>query len=114
MNDQIIDNELKTPGFKGFNKDFKCKDKQYIIGEIAVNDNYKLLEICKNGLHFCENPLDIFKYYNPSTARFAEVEGIGEAVKHNEDSKIATSKLLIKTEISLHNLVNFAVKFILS
>lgn len=59
-------------GFKGFNKNLKCHDKQYAIGETFTEEKTKL---CDYGLHFCENPHDIFKYYEAgSNNRFCEVE----------------------------------------
>ena len=114
-----MENQTVITGFKGFDKDFKCRGMQYKVGETAEIDNDKEIEPCKNGLHFCENPLDIFGYYPPvddngNPTKFAEVEGSGISVKHNEDSKVASSKLFIKAEISLHSLINFGAKFILS
>lgn len=55
--------ETKTiKGYKGFDKDLKCRDFQYKIGETYETDNVKT---CNNGFHFCENPFDVFKYYAP-------------------------------------------------
>lgn len=65
-------------GFKGFDKNFKCRDHQYKVGEISEIETDKKLVVCpsdgttEGGLHFCENPLDVFKYYEPSESRFAE------------------------------------------
>jgi len=67
----------------------------------------------EGGLHFCENPLDVFGYYSPADSKFAEVEGRGEVEKHIEDSKVATSRLFIKAEITLSQVVGMGVKFIL-
>jgi hypothetical protein len=100
-------------GYKGFNKDLKCREMQYEIGkEFEAQGEVKA---CQNGLHFCENPLDVFGYYNPADSRFAEVESRGDTAKENGgDSKVATSKLFISAEISLRGLLDAGVKFILS
>ena len=57
-------------GFKGYDKDLVCRkgqsnEQQYVVGETYEQDE---AEVCKTGFHFCENPLDIFKYYPPATA----------------------------------------------
>ena len=47
-------------GYKGYEKGLVCRGKQYAVGEVFEEDN---AEICKSGMHFCENPLDILDYY---------------------------------------------------
>ena len=103
-------------GYKGFEKDFKCKGMQYEVGkEFSVDGE---LEICWNGLHFCEYPLDIFTYYGPSVSRFAEVEALGEIDYKNphfdadKDSKVCTNKLKVCAEIGIPELVCAAEEYI--
>ena len=106
-------------GVKGFNKDMKCIDMQYEVGKDFEMPAGKTLKCCpddpgtEGGLHFCENPLDVFGYYAPADSKFAEVESRGEIQRANDDSKIATSRLFIKAEISLNHLIGLGVKFIL-
>ena len=109
----------KISGVKAFDPNLKCRDMQYAIGETFEIEKGKKLRVCPDGegeagLHFCENPLDVFGYYPPSDSRFCEVESIGDAQRHDEDSKVAASKLYIKTEISLRKLVDLSVTFILN
>lgn len=97
-------------GYKGFDKNLKCRDKQY-----ALNSEFSEPDavICEKGIHFCEHPLDILAYYPAADSRFAEVEGTGKTVDHpNEDSKIACTHLKVKDELSLHALINAAVSFV--
>lgn len=98
-------------GFKGFDKDLKCRGFQYEIGK----DYEKEVEVkcCERGFHFCENPFDVFRYYSPSDSRYCEVEGDGNADKANDDSKVATSNIHISAEIGLNGLIKAGVKFIL-
>ena len=46
-------------GYKAYNKDLVCKDKQYKIGEVFEEDR---AEVCLCGMHYCENPLDCLDY----------------------------------------------------
>lgn len=47
-------------GYKGFDKDLKCRDFQYEIGKTYETDEAKL---CEKGFHFCEAPFDVLNYY---------------------------------------------------
>lgn len=42
-------------GYKGFNPGLICRNKQY--AENTVFEEPKA-DICKSGMHFCENPFD--------------------------------------------------------
>ena len=102
-------------GFKGFDKDLKCRDYQYEVGK-EFEEKGKI-EACSNGFHFCENPLDVLGYYPPSMkkglSRYCIVEGSGNIDKDGDDTKVACSKLHISAEIGLKGLVEAGVKFIL-
>jgi len=115
--------EQPTPesitGVKGFGPDWKCLDMQYEVGKEFEIPKDKKLKCCpddtetEGGLHFCENPLDVLGYYSPADSKFAEVESRGEVEKRTEDSKVATSRLFIKAEITLSQIIGMGVKFIL-
>ena len=95
-------------GFKGFDKDFKCRDFQF-----QQNATYeeKQAIICERGFHFCTNPFDVWDYYPPCSSRFAEVEGSGKTATHKDDSKIACTNLKISGELTLKGIIQAAVKF---
>ena len=103
--------EIITNGFKGYDKDLKCRDFQYEIGK-TYETNEKPARCTSHGFHFCENPLDIFGYYPPAGNRFTEVEGIGEPDRDGSDSKVAVSKINIGVELSIHSLIDRGIKFI--
>ena len=98
-------------GFKGFDKDLKCRGFQYEIGKDYEQEG--VVKCCERGFHFCENPFDVFRYYSPRDSRYCEVEGDGNAEKANDDSKVATSHIHISAEIGLNGLIKAGVKFIL-
>ena len=81
-------------GYKVFNSDWTCNDKQYKVGEIATQDGK--LELCENGIHFCTKMEDCFRYYDVDPEfKMAEVEAIGDVLCSDEDSKCCTNKLRI-------------------
>ena len=105
-------NQQPITAYKGFNTDLTCRDFQFQIGETYTHEGK--VKACASGFHACENPLDVFNYYNP-TSRFAIVECSGEINKEsNVDSKIACGSIHIKAEIGLTTLISKAVDLILS
>ena len=102
-------------GFKGFDKDLKCRDCQYEVGKKFEEEGK--IEACSNGFHFCENPLDVLGYYPPydekGSNRYCIVEGSGNIDRDGNDTKVACSKLYISAEIGLKGIIEAGVKFIL-
>lgn len=102
-------------GFKGFDKDLKCRDYQYEVGKEFEEEGK--IEACSNGFHFCENPFDVLGYYPPSTekgsSRYCIVKGSGNIDRDGDDTKVACSKLHISAEIGLNGIIEAGVKFIL-
>ena len=94
-------------GYKGFDKDLKCLNKQYKIGRKEIEESTLL---CYHGLHFCENPHDIFKYYAAGCGnRFCEVEAAEVSDEKKEDSKRVAKHLFVKKEISVFHICKIAV-----
>ena len=95
--------------YKGFDKDLKCRGFQYEIGKSYETEN---ADICHCGFHACENPFDVFGYYDP-TSRFCEVDLDANDQTH-DDSKRVGKKIRIEAEIGLSGLIKAGVKFILN
>jgi len=102
---------MAIKGWKGFDKDLKCRGMQYEVGKTFEVPEAKA---CSKGLHFCENPMDIFGYYPPAGSRYAEVEGDGDLDKGGDDSKVAATRLTVKAEIGIPGLVKAGVEYIKS
>ena len=107
-----MDSKNSIRGFKGFDKDLKCRGFQYKVGK--TYDLKGEVECCKRGFHFCENPLEVFYYYTPNKSRFCQVEGGGSVDTSKGDSKVATSHIHISSEIGLNGLIDEGVKYILN
>ena len=104
---------MKTiKGFKGFDKDLKCRNFQYEEGETYETEQ-KPVRCTENGFHFCLEPLDVLAYYDPANSKFHAVEGFGESDTSTDDSKIAVSKIKIGAELSLFDFIKLGVDVIL-
>ena len=97
-------------GFKGFDKDLKCRDFQFELDKEFIEPNANL---CNNGFHFCENPLDVLRYYNPADSRYCTIEAkrVSEET-HSDDSKRCSKSIKLKAEIGLNGLIKAGVNFI--
>lgn len=62
-------------------------------------------------MHACEYPLDCFEYYSPNESVYHVVEQSGEISRHNDDSKVASTKMKIGAEISIAGLVKAAIEY---
>ena len=96
-------------GFKGFDKDLRCRGLQYEVGQTHEHDGD--LSLCESGLHFCEHPLDCFSYYPPAISRYCEVSTDCASPEKGDDTKRVTKKLKIGAEISLAGLVKAAIAY---
>ncbi|EGH0112146.1 hypothetical protein ID084_000680 [Salmonella enterica] len=99
--------------FKGFNKDLKCRDFQFAIGETFHHDGK--VEACGSGFHACECPFDVFSYYPPSESRYAETISFGVTDREEGgDTKIASASITIKAELTLPQFIQRGIEWIWS
>ena len=99
---------MKT--YKGFKKDLTCRGFQYEVGkEYEIEGK---LEMCENGFHACESPLEVFDHYNMIDSRFCEVEQSGEIEKENDNTKVCSSKIKIVAELKLADMIKFGVEWL--
>ena len=97
-------------GYKGFDKNWKCRDMQYEVGKTYEEAEARL---CNKGLHFCENPFDVFSYYSPENqSRYAVVEAENVTDEKDSDTKRVAKKLTIKTELNLIGIVKAGMEYI--
>lgn len=99
-------------GYKAFEKGMICRGKQYAENTVFEEEN---AAICKSGMHFCKEPLDVLEYYplvndNGEISEFAEVEALDE-IQTDDERKFCTKKLKIGAKISFAQLVQASVKF---
>ena len=83
-------------GYKGMTKEMTCRGMKFEVGKTYRVDGE--IKICQNGLHFCTNLSDVFKYYGTDDSRFFKVET--KQPVFSEGDKSVTSELTIVREIS--------------
>ena len=102
--------EKKIIAYKGFDKNLKCRDFQYEVGKEYEMDGD--IKCCERGFHACESPLEVFDYYDMLNSRFAEVEHSGEIDKEENTTKVCSSKIKVKAELKLADIINLGVEWI--
>lgn len=101
---------MAIKSYKGFDKNLRCRDFQYKIGGIYEMDGE--IEVCNRGFHACESPFDVFDYYTMIDSRFCEVEQDGNISKEDRGTKICSSKIKIKAELKLADMINLGIEWL--
>ena len=98
--------------YKATDKDMKCRGLQYEIGKTIEADGE--LSLCKNGLHACEAPLELFDYYSPADgSRYFEADAEDVSPERNDNSsKIVAKKLTLGAEIGIPWLVKAHIEYV--
>ena len=86
-------------GYKGFDKDLRCKGFQYEIGKEYLTDE-------KPSFHFCANLKDVHGYYNLGGSRICEVEALGDIVTGGD--KCVTNRIKIVRELGGEEVLSLA------
>ena len=96
--------------YKGFDKNLKCRDFQYEIGKEYEMDGE--IKLCSRGFHACESPFEVFDHYSMIGSRFCEVEQDGNISKEDRGTKICSSKIKIKAELKLADMIYLGVEWL--
>ena len=102
--------EKKIIAYKGFDKNLKCRGFQYEVGKEYEMDGD--IKCCERGFHACESPLEVFDHYDMLNSRFAEVEQSGEIDKEEDTTKVCSSRIKVKAELKLADIINLGVEWI--
>ena len=97
--------------FKGTDKDMKCRGMQYEIGKTEKSDG--AIRCGNKGFHSCEAPFDVLKYYPMRNGnRYFAAEAGGKIDRTGaDDSKLASSELTLKAEVSFKDLIKAQIEF---
>ena len=103
---------MEIKGYKAFNPGLVCNGKQY-----AENTTFEEPEadLCKCGMHFCLDPMDVLEYYplinnNGEFSEFAEVVAGGNT--KTSGNKSCTTKLHVGAKLNFDGFVEACVDFL--
>lgn len=110
-NEEFLENGKTVKGYKGFSRNLKCRGYQYVVGQ--TYEHKGKVKCGDSGFHFCESPLDVLRFYEPTVSRYCVVEGSGEMGKDYKGQMIAAERIRICKEIGLKELVDEGMKYIM-
>ena len=96
--------------YKGFDKNMKCRGFQYEVGKEYEMDGE--IKCCKQGFHACKSPMEVWDYYDMLSSRYAEVEQSGKIDKEENLTKVCSSRIKIKAELKLADIINIGVEWL--
>ena len=104
MNDKVI------TSYKAFDKNMQCRNFQYEVGKEYEMDGE--IKCCNQGFHACKSPMEVWDYYDMLNSRFAEVEQSGKIDEEENSTKICSSRIKIKAELKLADIINIGVEWL--
>ena len=102
--------EKVITSYKGFDKNMKCRGFQYEVGKEYEMDGE--IKCCNRGFHACESPMEVWDYYDMLNYRYAEVEQSGKIEKEENSTKVCSSRIKIKAELKLADIINIGVEWL--
>ena len=102
--------EKVIKSYKGFDSSLSCRGFQYEVGKEYEMDGR--IECCERGFHACESPLEVFDHYDMLKSRFAEVEQSGIIDREEDSTKVCSSRIKIKAELKLADIINIGVEWL--
>ena len=96
--------------YKGFDKNMQCREFQYEVGKEYEMDGE--IKCCNRGFHACKSPMEVWDYYDMLSSRYAEVEQSGKIDKEENSTKVCSSRIKIKAELKLADIINIGVEWL--
>ena len=102
--------EKVITSYKAFDKNMQCRNFQYEVGKEYEMDGE--IKCCNRGFHACKSPMEVWDYYDMLNSRYAEVEQSGKIEKEENSTKICSSRIKIKAELKLADIINIGVEWL--
>ena len=104
--------EKVITAYKGFDKNMQCRGFRYEIGK--EYDIEGEIELCGRGFHACKSPIEVWKFYDliDGDNHFAEVELSGKIIEDKSSTKVCSSHIKIKNELSLTDMINIGNRYL--
>ena len=96
--------------YKAFGKNMQCLNFQYEVGKEYEMDGE--IKCCTRGFHACKSPMEVWDYYDMLNSRYAEVEQSGKIEKEENSTKVCSSRIKIKAELKLADIINIGVEWL--
>ncbi len=101
-------------GFKGTNRDMKCRDFQFELGKQFDIPEGEEIEACKNGFHLCKTVNDVYDYYPIGNGnRFFKVRALVRKYDaehygpglYNPGNKLVARSIIFEEELTANDIL---------
>jgi len=90
-------------GYKGFDRNLKCRGWQYKVDDTSTFDGK--IKVGCSGFHFYKSPTNVFDMYPPNEfGRYAETNSKGKTVHDASYNAYCTDKLEVVKELSIEDM----------
>ena len=98
---------------KGFNQDMTCTPTKDVKFQYEEGKTYEeeVADVCNQGFHACELPINAFIYYPPTKSIYHEVEMFGK-IDSSESNKTCSSKIKIGAKIDIAGIIKASIDII--
>ena len=98
---------------KGFNQDMTCTPTKDVKFQYEEGKTYEeeIADVCNQGFHACELPINAFSYYPPTKSVYHEVEMFGK-IDSSESDKMCSSKIKIGAKINIAGIIKASIDII--
>jgi hypothetical protein len=98
---------------KGFNQDMTCTPTKDVKFQYEEGKTYEeeVADVCNQGFHACELPINAFSYYPPTKSIYHEVEMFGK-IDSSESNKTCSSKIKIGAKINIAGIIKASIDII--
>lgn len=80
-----VDEWIWVTGYKATERDMKCRDYQYSMGELYIMPEDAEIVDCKSGFHLCKRLCDVFRYYDIGDGnRYFQVKALVRKADYEE------------------------------
>jgi hypothetical protein len=108
--DKTEEEWIWVEGYKGTDKDMKCRDMQYELNKTYEHEGK--IELCESGFHFCKELSNVFGYYSLDNGnRFFKVKCLVIKDKwESDDNKFTAKEIIFTEELGYKELEKFIIK----
>lgn len=106
--DRGVEEWVWITGYKGTDKDMKCRDYQFELGKQFDMPEGEAIELCRSGFHLCQDLRNVFAYYDIGDGnRFFEVKALvrrynknGTYTYEHRDDKMTSKSITFVRELT--------------
>lgn len=103
-----VEEWIWVTGYKGTDKDMKCRDRQFELNKRFDISEEKAVELCSHGFHLCRTLSSVFRhYFIDNSNRFFEVKALVKKKDYDrgENDDLAAKSIIFTRELAEYEIL---------